>query len=282
MTQAMWIRFQELVEEAVAMDPAAIVVTGVPGHFASGADITEFAVTKGDARAARASFAAVDDVCRRLTEAPVPTVAAVDGYALGAGLELLAACDLRLGTSTARFGIPAARLGITIGHGHIRRLIWAVGPSRALEMLLTARFFTAEEARSTGLLHTVAADWDELQGRTAELCERLYGLSPQSLRYAKAAVHRILADPALESVEDDAGMAIEAFGTDEFREGARAFLERRSPRFRPPLEDAGLQGRTLGPGPDPEPGPSSDPSGSPGSHPPPDPEHSPRKEDADS
>lgn len=234
MTQAMWLRLGALAGTALAAAPVALVVAGVPGAFASGADIAEFATVKATASAARASFEAVDAACRLLFEAPVPTIAAIDGHALGAGLELAAACDLRLATRAARFGIPSARLGVTIGHGHVRRLVWAVGPSRALEMLLTARTLDASAALGAGLVHELAEDWDGLLAAASATCRRLGGLSPQSLRWAKAAVHRVLADPALAGIEDDAGLAIRAFDSAEFREGARAFLERRAPRFREP------------------------------------------------
>jgi enoyl-CoA hydratase len=232
MSHEMWLRLQALAREALEASPVAIVVAGVPGQFASGADIAEFASVKATEGAARASFEAVDGACRALFEAPVPTIAAVDGYALGGGLELLAACDLRIATRSARFGLPSARLGVTIGHGHVRRLVWAVGPSRALAMLLTARSLDATEALACGLVHELADDWQALMAAATATCRRLAGLSPQSLRWSKEAVHRVLADPALAGLEDDAGQAIRAFASDEFREGARAFLERRPPRFR--------------------------------------------------
>src|SRR6266699_2675966 len=158
-TLEMWYELQRSIEELVRLDMRALVITGAGDKsFASGADIAEFGTTKRNPEAARESFLAVDNACRQLTALSIPVIAAIDGYAIGAGLELAIACDYRIGTQRARLGITAAKIGITIGQGHIRRLVATTGPSWALDLLLSGRLVETDEAMRIGLLHRVVSD----------------------------------------------------------------------------------------------------------------------------
>ena len=207
----------------------ALVVTGAGDRaFAAGADISELAALGPDA--ARAFATTGQAVFARLESLGKPSVAAVNGFALGGGCELAMACTLRVAAESAQFGQPEIDLGLLPGFGGTQRLTRLVGRGRALDLLLRGHRITATEAERIGLVNIVVP--------TASLMERARGLAgelaskaPLAVRYVLAAVHEG-ADLPL-----DAANRIEAayFGlaaaTGDMREGTRAFLEKRKPAF---------------------------------------------------
>lgn len=231
-THAMWLELRRIVEE-IGADPhvRVLVIRGAGDRaFASGADIAEFGETKAVPEAARASFRAVVEACDVIERIPQPVLAMVNGHAVGAGCHLLTACDIRVAAEHARIGVPSARLGITISHRHIRRLVQLVGPGRAREMLMTGRLLTAQEAQDAGLVEHVVPQTD-LERFTLELAAAIEAGAPLAVRWAKEAVTRVLADPDLSVIGDDAELATRCFQTEDFWEGVRAFHEKRAPRF---------------------------------------------------
>lgn len=227
----MWEEMARSLLTLLSREPAVLVVSGVPGHFAAGADIKEFHITRSTREAARRSFVAVDNLCRSLTETPIPVIAAIEGYAIGAGLELSCACDIRLASADSRLGITASKLGITVGRQHIRRLVGVVGPAHALDLLTTGRLVSASEAYHMGLVTEVASSGD-LAARLQDWVDRYLRRAPLSLAWAKRAVYGILADPHLDWVQDDVEESIQCFETQDFREAVKAFQEHRPPKFR--------------------------------------------------
>jgi enoyl-CoA hydratase len=231
-TLEMWYELQRSVEELVRSNIRALVITGTGEKaFASGADIAEFGTTRRNAEAARESFLAVDNTCRQLTALSIPVIAAIDGYAIGAGLELAVACDYRIGTQRARLGITSAKIGITIGQGHIRRLVAATGPSWALDLLLSARLVEADEALRIGLLQRVVADKAALLHEAQALGELFVERAPISVAWAKQVVHEIVAGAPVLSPEEDAERSIRYLESKDFQEGVQAFREKRKPLF---------------------------------------------------
>lgn len=196
-------------------DVRAVVLTGAGGHFCSGADLG--AVKDRDfARAVRATLEAV-------VAAPVPTIAAVDGFALGAGTQLACACDLRVASASARFGIPAARLGICVDEWTVRRVARLLGPSLARSVLLAAETVDVAQARTAGFVHR-EGDLDDALSWAAELA----ALAPLSIAGHKAALEAADGPAGSDEVET----AIErAWSSDDFAEGVSAFAERRVPHF---------------------------------------------------
>lgn len=232
MTQEMWYELQRIVAEFARSDIRALVITGAGGvAFAAGADIDEFAMIKRTSEAARASFLAVDDACRQINELPIPVIAAIDGYAIGGGLELAVACDYRIGTSRARLGITAAKMGITVGQGHIRRLVGAVGTSWALDLLLSGRLVAADEALRMGLLHRVVSEHESLLQEVQVLGELFVERAPASLAWAKSVIHAIIAGSPFPTVEEDMNASIPCFETEDFFEAVQAFQHKRKPHF---------------------------------------------------
>jgi enoyl-CoA hydratase/carnithine racemase len=231
-TASMWEALDTHLDAFHREPPRVVVVTGAgEKSFAAGADILEFDETKGTPEAARASFEAVDGVCRLLSRLPVPVIAALNGYVVGAGLELAVAADFRLAARHARLGITASRLGVTIGHGHMARLVSVVGPSRAVDLLMTGRLVTADDALSMGLVNQVVETAEAVRGAAGDLAELLMTRAPLSLAWAKQGVARVVAAPTLAGIEDDAGESIRCFETEDFREAVEAFREKRAPKF---------------------------------------------------
>lgn len=207
-----------------------VVVTGAGEKaFVAGADIKELAELSPVEAHAHARFGQA--VFRRLEQLGKPSIAAINGYALGGGLELAMACTLRVASSAARLGLPEITLGILPGFGGTQRLRQLVGQGRALHMVLGGKPVKAARALEVGLVNEVVEP-DELAGAARALATHLASFSAVTLRLAEDAVRRG-ADMGL-----DDGFAFEAsqFGvavsTEDFREGTSAFLGKRKPEFR--------------------------------------------------
>lgn len=206
---------------------ALIITGGGDRAFAAGADITEFKSLDG-VYAGRELSLAGQDVMHRIATLPIPVIAAVNGFALGAGLELALACDIRVASSRARLGLPEVTLGLLPGFGGTQRLSRLIGAGRALDLMLTARQVGAEEALGMGLVNYVA---DDALSKSREVAEAILKNAPIALSLVKEAVRRGL-DTTL-----DAGLEVEAdlFGllvaTKDFGEGVDAFLNKRKADF---------------------------------------------------
>jgi enoyl-CoA hydratase len=206
-----------------------LIITGAGDKaFVAGADLSEFQGLTADtaSRYARAGQAVLD----RLESLPVPTIAAINGYALGGGCELALACTFRLIADTARLGLPETSLGLIPGFGGTQRLGRAIGRQQALEMILTGRQVGAEEAIRLGLvLRAVPAAHllDEAHALAAQLASR----APLALRYAREAMAAGLDRPLREGLDVEARLFGLAAATDDMVEGVRAFLEKRQAVF---------------------------------------------------
>ena len=206
-----------------------IIVTGAGAKaFVAGADIGELSglgATQGKEFAFQGQT-----TFTRIAQCPKPVVAAVTGYALGGGCELAIACHLRVASEGARFGLPEVQLGLIPGHGGTQRLARIVGMGRALEIVLTGRMVGAEEALGWGLVNAVAAP-EKLLDAARELLGQILSKGPLAVQYALEATLRG-ADMGL-----DDGLYMEATlfgmacGTDDMKEGTKAFLEKRKPEF---------------------------------------------------
>ena len=207
----------------------ALVVTGTPPAFCSGADVTaltrlgETGEDPHDVRDIYAGFL-------RVLECPLPTIAAVNGAAVGAGLNLALACDIRIAAEDAQLGLTEVNLAIIPGGGGTQRLPRLVGRGKALEMILTGARVDAREALRIGLVERVVPTAEVLTaalGLARTLAER----APVALRYAKEAVVKGLALPLEDGLRLEADLSTLLRTTEDRVEGAKAFLEKRKPRF---------------------------------------------------
>ncbi|MET0482475.1 MAG: enoyl-CoA hydratase [Aestuariivirgaceae bacterium] len=228
----MWRAIPDLVRR-LADDPEvrALALMGEGGEaFAAGADISEFAGNRDDAAAARCYDAMTIEAFAALEECPKPVVAVINGYCLGGGLALALACDIRLASDRAIFALPPARLGLAYPLAGMRQLLAAVTAARAKELLFTARRVDAAEASRIGLVHmTVGAD--SLRAEAESVLGMLAANAPLSIAAAKGMINAlsgVSGDPRPEAL---ATLADACFGSDDYKEGRRAFLEKRPPRF---------------------------------------------------
>jgi enoyl-CoA hydratase len=204
---------------ANATEPSTrvIVLTGAAGHFCAGADLKGLE-DQGFATALRG-------VLDRLRDAPLPIVAAIDGAALGAGTQLAIACDLRVATSRARFGIPAARLGLMVDHWTVQRLALLAGHGPARAMLLAADVLDGDAARSAGLVQRIGELDDALAW-----AETIAALAPLTIQGHKLALNRL--EPDVGGDEAVSAAFTRAWSSRDLREGISAFHEKRAPNFR--------------------------------------------------
>jgi enoyl-CoA hydratase len=220
-------------------DIRSAIITGAGTKaFVAGADISEFlGLSKEEGQALSARGHAIFD---RIASSPKPIAAAINGFALGGGLELAMACHFRLCTANARFGQPEVNLGLIPGYGGTQRLVALIGRGRAIEIMLSARMVNATEAHIMGLVNYIVEEQNELLAKTRELLAIINEKAP-------VAVARIIECANIAAGESGAaageGGAVrngfereqeafgECFGTEDMKEGAKAFLEKRKPVF---------------------------------------------------
>jgi enoyl-CoA hydratase len=208
---------------------AVLIITGGGDKaFVAGADIGELTQLEG-VFAGREMALAGQDVMHGISSLPIPTIAAINGYALGGGLELALACDIRVASRGARFGLPEVSLGLLPGFGGTQRLPRLIGAGRALDLMLTARQVGAEEALGMGLVNYLA---DNALEKAREVAEAVLKNAPISLSLAKEAVRRGL-DTTLElGLEIEADLFGMTVATQDFKEGTQAFLNKRKASFK--------------------------------------------------
>ena len=230
LTRAMW-RALPVIRAAIEAreDMAVALVEGEGAHFSAGADISELGEVYRDAAATRDYGDAVQDGLKALMGLDRPTIAVIRGVAIGAGLGVALACDLRFCAADAYLAITPAKLGLVYGHAETRRLIELVGPSRAKDLLFTARRIETDEALAIGLVdrRIETALEETVLGYACGLAE----LSQTSIRGAKRAVDAVAAGMSRETSAYRALTEAAAFGPD-FAEGSAAFAEKRTPKFR--------------------------------------------------
>ncbi|AOZ99180.1 enoyl-CoA hydratase/isomerase family protein [Flavobacterium commune] len=210
-------------------DTRAIILTGSGEKaFVAGADIAEFArfsVEEGVQLAAQGQ----DTLFNFVENLKVPVIAAINGFALGGGLELAMACHIRVASNVARMGLPEVSLGIIPGYGGTQRLPQLIGKGRALEMILTAEMVTADEAYRTGLVNHVVGK-EELLPYCNQIAQRIIKNSPAAISMAINAINANYKEGE-NGFETEIKSFGKCFGTVDFKEGTKAFLEKRKAVF---------------------------------------------------
>jgi enoyl-CoA hydratase len=210
-------------------DAEALVITGAGDRaFVAGADIGEFGNLE-DVFGGREMALNGQDVMSTVAAMPIPVIAAVNGFALGGGFELALACDLRVASRSAKFGLPEVGLGLIPGFGGTQRLPRLIGEGRALDLILTGRHVEADEALMLGLVNRVG---DDALEEAKKLASVIIKNGPVALGLAKEAVRRGLDVTLAEGLEIEADLFGMVSTTKDMREGTSAFLEKRKPNFK--------------------------------------------------
>ncbi|MBT0781632.1 MULTISPECIES: enoyl-CoA hydratase-related protein [Paracoccus] len=221
---------EELTAAAEALDAdrgvGAIVVTGSDRAFAAGADISEMAEKSAEAMV-EADFFAIWD---RFAATRTPKIAAVNGYALGGGCELMMMCDFAIAGEGAKFGQPEVKLGVIAGMGGTQRMTKLIGRALSMDLHLTGRMMDAAEALRAGLVARVVPD-DQVVPEAMAAARQIAGYSRPATRLAREAVMRAEELSLAEGVAWERRLFHRLFGTEGQREGMRAFLEKRKPEF---------------------------------------------------
>src|SRR5580765_538819 len=229
---AMWTDIARLTEKLAKDDSVwAIVYRGAGTEaFASGADISEFPASRKDTESAQRYNATTTAAYAAVRECPKPTIAMIYGYCMGGAMGVAMACDLRFAAEGSKFGIPAARLSIIYPLEAIGQLVDLVGPAYAKDILFSARTVSDREALTIGFIQRLVPP-AELEQVTHDYLATLADNAPLSVRGSKAAIQAYLAGWNDDNRARLRALQIEAMTSEDYREGTRAFLEKRRPKF---------------------------------------------------
>ncbi|MBV7481994.1 enoyl-CoA hydratase/isomerase family protein [Bordetella sp. BOR01] len=226
-----WSMYDELAAICQALgqrdDIRAATLRGAGGQaFVAGTDIEQFLEFESGDDGIRYE-AVIDERVQLLESLPFPTVAVIDGYAIGGGLAMAAACDFRVATPAAVFGVPIARtLGNCLSSANTARVVAGFGAARAKRMLLLAETIAAAEARDCGFVHEIVEP-EALDAKVAALCQRLAGNAPLTIKAAKETIRRLV----VEGLSRNDDLVRECYGSRDFRIGIEAFLAKQRPRW---------------------------------------------------
>jgi enoyl-CoA hydratase/carnithine racemase len=199
--------------------------------FVSGADISQFEKTRHNA-AASEEYSKKSEAQRALLgNYPKPTIACIRGFCLGGGMQVAMLADIRIAAEDSQFGIPAAKLGIAYGYEGLRNLVSLVGPSWARLIMYTGMRISSAEALRIGLVDRVIPN-DDLWNATMEIARTISGNAPLAIKAAKITIAQVLKDPAGRDMAAIKQIGMECMDSEDFREGRRAFMEKRKPEFK--------------------------------------------------
>jgi len=218
--------FETMEEDA---DVSVVVLTGASGKaFIAGADIKEFSEMSLQTRDEMEKDWRVTKVISNMTK---PVIAMIDGFCLGGGLEIAMSCDLRTSSKKSKLGQPEINIGIIPGAGGTQRLTRLVGEGRAMEMILTGRMITAEEAHQYGIVNFIF-DSGELEAKTLEIAKTITEKSSYAVERAKRCVKAVARMSLDEGLKYEQDMFVECFKSEDGKEGIAAFIEKRKANFK--------------------------------------------------
>jgi enoyl-CoA hydratase/carnithine racemase len=208
-----------------------IVLTGAGGKaFVSGADISKFESERASEEAVAKYNALVDKVYTQIYQMKKPTIAMIRGYCIGGGLNLAICCDMRFATESSKFALPAAKLGLGYGYNGLRRYIETIGAPATKEIFFTARQFTAAEAYRWTMINEIIPDAD-LETHVMGVANMIADNAPLTIATIKASTVEILKNDADQDIAKCDAMVAACFASADYKEGRKAFAEKRKPQF---------------------------------------------------
>jgi enoyl-CoA hydratase/carnithine racemase len=217
---------------AEGIETRCVVITGAPPVFSAGYDIAGIPDQSFEADAEALVAHPFHEAMEAISAHPYPTLAAINGHCLGGGLELAVRCDLRVAAKEAKLGMPPAKLGLIYGHTGLQRFIEVVGVARTRELFLVGRNYDGERAERMGLVSEAVAA-AEVEATALALAAEIAANAPISMRGNKRAIETLARNPVLSDDEerDLVELRRSCFASEDFREGIRAFAEKRKPRW---------------------------------------------------
>ncbi len=232
MSLEMWEGFgNALVELRDDPDVRVVIMVGAGDKaFVSGADISQFEKTRHNAEASEEYSRRSAAQRALLADYPKPTIACIRGFCLGGGMQVAMLADIRIASDNSQFGIPAAKLGIAYGYDGLRNLVSLVGPSWARLIMYTGMRIDSAEGLRIGLVDRVTPDAD-LWNATMEIATTISGNAPLAIKAAKITIAQVLKDPEQRDMNAIKEIGTACMDSEDFREGRRAFMEKRKPKF---------------------------------------------------
>ncbi|MEC9293834.1 MAG: enoyl-CoA hydratase [Chloroflexota bacterium] len=229
---AMWQAIPEIIRDFSSSDDVRVVVMSGSGDraFVSGADISEFEKLRNTPEQIEIYDAATSASNKALRSLDKPLIAMIRGFCVGGGLAISLAADLRIAADDGQFGVPAAKLGLGYGYAGIKELMNIVGPSYAKEIFFTGQRFNAAEAEMMGLVNRVVPA-SELESTVDSYARTIADNAPLTVKAAKAAVNEGTKNSGERDLDRIAALVEACFNSDDYKEGRRAFMEKRPPRF---------------------------------------------------
>ena len=220
-----------LVELRDDPDVRVVIMAGAGDRaFVSGADVSQFEETRHNAEASEEYLRRTAGQGSLLADYPKPTIACIRGFCLGSGLQVAMLADIRIAGDNSEFGFPGAKLGLAYGYNDLKRLVALVGPSWAKLLMYTGMRIDSAEALRIGVVDRVVPDAD-LWNATTEIARTISGNAPLAIKAAKITISQVLKDPGMRDMDVIKEIAAACMDSDDFREGRRAFMEKRKPHF---------------------------------------------------
>lgn len=232
-SMSMWEALSDIVDDYANDDAIRVVIVTGAGDkaFVSGADISEFAEKRSSAENTQAYDRISLQATAALKELGKPTIAMIRGYCIGGGISVATSCDLRIASDNARFGVPAAKLGLGYGYDGVRKLVDVVGPSFAKEIFYTARQFDANEALAMGLINRIVRR-ETLESYVNDYAATIADNAPLTVSSVKTLVGEVLKDDDERDMNRCRMVVERCFNSADYAEGRQAFMEKRKPVFR--------------------------------------------------
>ena len=229
---AMWEAVPEIIEDFISTGDVRVVVLKGAGDkaFVSGADISEFEEVRSTPEQIATYEEATGASHRALGSLEIPLIAMIRGFCIGGGMAIALSADIRITADDGQFGVPAAKLGLGYGYGGIKELMNIVGPSFAKEIFFTGERFSAADAVTMGLVNRVVPV-AELEASVSALAQTIAGNAPMTVKAAKAAINEGTKNPDDRDLANVAAMVEACFNSEDYKEGRRAFMEKRKPQF---------------------------------------------------
>jgi enoyl-CoA hydratase len=223
---------QALIELRDDPDVRVVIMVGAGDKaFVSGADISQFEKTRHNAEASEEYSRKSAAQRALLADYPKPTIACIRGFCLGGGMQVAMLADIRIAATDSQFGIPAAKLGIAYGYDGLKHLVSLVGPSWARLLMYTGMRIGSAEAVRIGLVDRVVPD-AELWEATTEIARTISGNAPLAIQAAKITITQVLKDESKRDMDAIKTIGTACMDSEDFREGRRAFMEKRKPQFK--------------------------------------------------